>query len=318
MFDVVVIGGATRDFFMISSRYRVADGRLELPWGEKTVVEELIKEVGGGGCNAAVAFSRLGLKVALMTRVGEDSSGAEVIERLQKEDVARDLVQIRSDSTTSLSCLLTDPSGEHTIVMYRGDNDHYLEEEIDWQALKETKWLYVADVTAVDNDPTDKLAEFAKSNQLKVAFVPGQHQLVKGIKGMNGVLPKTEILILNAYEADLLTGSQLDLQALGESLQQLDGMLKIFTARGVKLVVITADKHGARCSDGQNFYYTPPPRIEKIVNTTGAGDAFAAAFTAAIIRGKGVAEALSLATQNAGSVLQKVGAQAGLMKTEIV
>lgn len=314
MFDIIVVGGATRDFFMISSRYRVADGRLELPWGEKIVVEELIKEVGGGGCNAAVAFSRLGLKAALMTRVGDDSSGVEVIERLQKENVIRDLVQIKPDTTTSLSCLLTDYSGEHAIVMYRGDNDQYFDEEIDWEALKETKWLYVADITAVDDDPTDKLAGFAKSNRLKFAFVPGQHQLARGIKGMNGVLPKTEILILNAYEADLLTGNHLDPQTLGGNLQQLDGMLKIFTERGVRLVVITADKHGARCSDGQNFYYAPAPRVEKIVNTTGAGDAFAAAFTAGIIRGKGVPEALSLATKNAGSVLQKVGAQAGLMK----
>jgi len=88
----------------------------------------------------------------------------------------------------------------------------FTDEEIDWDALKETGWLYVADMAAIDEDPTIKLVEFAQNTHLKVAFIPGQHQLAKGLEIMREILSKTEILILNAYEAVLLTGSQLNLQ----------------------------------------------------------------------------------------------------------
>lgn len=315
MYDVIVIGGTTRDFFMISPDYQVGGDYLRLPWGEKTVASQLIKEVGGGGCNAAVAFARLGLKTALISRVGGDASGEVVAKRLREEGVALDLLQVRKEAQTSISFILTAPSGEHTIVMYRGNNDEVLDLNFSWDNLTHTAWLYLADVAAPQDDPSFKVADFAKEYGLKMAFVPGQHQLKRGVFQLKPVLLQTEVLILNIYEAQVLLGANVGPNKLKDSqLEAVDDLLKSFYRLGVKTAVITADIYGARAFDGKDFFFQEAPRVDKVVNTTGAGDAFAAGLIGSLIAGKSLRESLVFGSENAGSVLQQIGAQSGLIK----
>lgn len=315
MYDVIVIGGTTRDFFMISPDYQIEGGCLQLPWGEKTVADQLVKEVGGGGCNAAVAFARLGLKTALVSRVGNDASGEAVVKRLQEEGVSLNLLQVESEAQTSTSFILTAPSGEHTIVMYRGDNDEIITPKFSWENLARTSWLYLADVAAPQDDPSVKIADFAKEHTLKLAFVPGQHQLKRGISSLEPVLRQTEVLILNIYEAQVLLEEKVELEETkNNQLSRLDTLLGKLNQLGAKTVVITADIHGVRAFDGRDFLFQPAPQVDKIVNTTGAGDAFAATFVAGCLRGKPIGECLALATRNVASVLSHFGAQAGLLR----
>jgi ribokinase len=318
MYDVIVIGGTTRDFFLRSSAYRVEKGFLLLPWGEKVVAEELIKEVGGGGCNAAVAFSRLGLKTSLLSRVGEDASGELVLRRLRDEGVSLELMQIEEKGTTSTSFILLSVAGEHTLVMYRGHNDEVIGNDFSWESLASTSWLYLADVAAARNDPSLKVADFVGERHLKLAFIPGQHQLKMGLSLLVPILKRTTILILNVYEAESLLGEKVSLNAGGgNQLANLDKLLRQFYRLGVKTAVITADVHGVRAFDGQTFFFQKAPEVDKIIDTVGAGDAFAAGVVASLIRGRSLKEALVLGTENAGAVLQQVGAQPGLLRREL-
>lgn len=314
MFDVIVIGGTTRDFFMISPDYQVEAGYLKLPWGEKTVANQLVKEVGGGGCNAAVAFARLGLKTALVSRVGNDASGEVVAKRLREEGVSLDLLQVGREAQTSTSFILVDTTGEHTIVMYRGSNDEIITPKFSWENLTNTPWLYLADMSAPQEDPSLTIANFAEKHTLKLAFVPGQHQLRRGASQLRPVLLQTEVLILNIYEAQALLGAKVELNKLKDSqLEMIDNLLKGFYRMGVKTAVITADVYGVRAFDGKSFLFQEAPHVDKIVNTTGAGDAFAAGLIAGLIRKRSLKESLKLGSEEAGSVLRHLGAQVGLL-----
>lgn len=312
-FDVIAIGGSTRDFFMSSNNYDVSGNTLKLPWGEKVVAESLIKEIGGGGCNGAVSFARAGLKASLLTKFGNDSSGENIAHRLKDEGVDLSLLKIIPGGVTSTSFILCNLVGEHTIVMYRGSNDEYSSSEINWTEIKNTGLLYLADITAEHQDLSVEIAQFAKNNDIPLAFIPGQHQLKLGLEKLKPILSLTDTLILNFFEATALLKQDKVVENLSGELEMLDKMLQQFADFGVKTAAITADVHGVRAIDSGKFYFQPAPKVENMVNTTGAGDAFASAFVASKIKELEIEEGLKKAAENAGSVLTHLGAQTGLL-----
>lgn len=311
MFDIVTIGGAVQDLFFISPDYQVSDDKLTFTWGEKFVVDDLFQDVGGGACNSAVGFSRLGLNTALWARVANDPAGDFVLRRLKEEKVSLDFVELVEGGKTSLSAIFVDETGERSIVMYRSTNDELDPRRINFEKVFETKWLFVAELTGNPTPLIEFIAKEAKDKKVKLAFVPGLNQLEQGIEPLKEILKRTEVLIFNDYEARKLLGRGEDMRY---SEEEVEGMLKELCGLGVKMVVITKDVDGVQAFDGEYFYTHPAPEVENLVDTTGAGDAFASGFIGALIKGRNIEEALELGTRNAGSVIQKFGAQTGLLK----
>ncbi|HET7629937.1 MAG TPA: carbohydrate kinase family protein, partial [Candidatus Saccharimonadales bacterium] len=134
---------------------------------------------------------------------------------------------------------------------------------------------------------------------------PGTFQLEAGVERLKRLYQRTEVLILNREEAVLVTGGNYD--DLHDLINRLHGI-------GAKTVVITDGPAGAYASDGQNRlkmapYPDPAPPYER----TGAGDAFASTFVAALIKGNTIEGALQWAPINSMNVVQNVGAQKGLL-----
>jgi len=309
-FDIVTIGGAVQDLFFISPDYQVRDDKLTFTWGEKFVVEDLFLDVGGGACNSAVGFSRLGLSTALWCRVADDPAGDFVLRRLKDEKVSLDFVELVEGGTTSLSGIFVDETGERSIVMFRDKNDELDPARINFKKVFDTRWLFVAELTGNPTLLIEQIAKEAEKKKIKLAFVPGLDQLEQGVEPLKEILKRTEVLIFNDFEAGKLLGWQEKPRYTEEEIQK---MLTKLCRFGVKMVVITKDIDGVQAFDGNLFYSYPSPEVEKIVDTTGAGDAFAAGFVGALAKGQGLEKALELGTKNAGSVIQKFGAQAGLI-----
>jgi len=311
MFEVVTIGGAVQDLFFISPDYQVSEDRLTFTWGEKFVVDDLFQDVGGGACNSAVGFSRLGLKTALWARVANDPAGDFVLRRLKNEKVSLDLVELVEGGSTSLSTIFVDETGERSIVMFRGKNDELDPARINLEKIFDTRWLFVAELTGNPTPLIEEIAKEAERRKVKLAFVPGLNQLEQGVEPLKEILKRTEVLIFNDFEAGKLL-------ARGEkpryTEEEVKEMLRELQRLGVKVAVITQDVDGVQCFDGEIFYHQTAPSPEKIVDTTGAGDAFAAGFVGALVKRQRLEEALALGTKNAGSVIQKFGAQTGLLK----
>ena len=311
MLDIITIGGAVQDLFFISPDYEVSDDKLTFTWGEKFVVDDLVQDVGGGACNLSVGFSRLGLDTALWARVADDPAGDFVLRRLKNEKVSLDFVELIEGGTTSLSAVLVDETGERSIVMYRSINDDLDPRQINFENIFKTGWIFVAELTGNPTPLMEFIAKEAQENKVKFAFVPGLDQIEHGVEPIKEILERTEALIFNDYEAGKLLGRGEEVRYSEEEIKK---MLEELCGLGVKVAVITKDIDGAQAFDGKNFYACPAPKIEKRVDTTGAGDAFASGFVAALVKGQGVEEALALGTKNAGSVIQKFGAQTGLIK----
>jgi ribokinase len=132
------------------------------------------------------------------------------------------------------------------------------------------------------------------------------YHLKWGAEKLRDFYRRADAVILNREEAVTVTGgNHEDVHDLISKLHEL----------GPKIVVVTDGPDGAYASDGQNrlkmpLYPDPAPPVDR----TGAGDAFASTFVAALIRGNTIEGALQWAPINSMSVCQKVGAQAGLLK----
>lgn len=310
MYDIVTIGGITQDLFLVSPDYQVENDILKFTWGEKFVVDNLFSDVGGGACNSAVGFSRQGLSSALWGRLGNDSAGNFALQRLKDEKVSRDFIELADGEKTSLSLVLVDETGERSIIMFRGKNDALVAKRINFEKIFDTGWIFVAELTG---NPTPLIEEIAKESakkNIKFSFVPGLDQLEQGVAALKNILQKTEVLIFNDFEAGKILGREEKTRC---SQEEVKDMLEEIGSYGVNTVVITKDVDGVQAFDGQRFYSHPAPPVESPVDTTGAGDAFASGFIAALIKGESIEDALGLGTKNSGSVIQKFGAQTGLL-----
>lgn len=296
------MGGITHDIFF-KSQYQTKEGMLVFPWKEKVVVQQMDVAVGGGGANAAVGFSRLGLHTALLARVGVGHISKSVELKLQQERIDTSLLIKDRNSHTATSVLFLDlQSGERTIVMYRGNNDRFTVLEADLDLLLDAQWLFIADLASSDdrNLFIQSLVEKAHLKGIKVVFTPSRRQLQHGLDSLKPIISRLEVMILNQYEWDQLTNKMPSSQAY---------------RLGAKMVVITKDVRGVTvCLSGKQCIQHPAPKVGQVVDTTGAGDAFASGFVAALAKGKNPATALEWGTKNAGSVISEISAQKGLLR----
>ena len=150
----------------------------------------------------------------------------------------------------------------------------------------------------------ERLANYAEKNNIKIAFNPSSYQTKKGISRLSKIIKKTNILILNKEEAQDLVGKD-----------SVEYLLKRLSSHGPEVVIITDGKYGSYIYDHTTIYHLIPKKI-KVIEATGAGDAFASSFVSSYIQNKDIILALNTAQTNSESVLLNYGAKNQLLKKE--
>ena len=315
-YDIITIGGTLRDIIFYTDEGMVIENRkdslceklIAFELGAKIYIKEVYFVNGGGACNTAVGLSRLGLKTAIIARIGRDKEGDELIKSLKKESIDTKFIQRDSREATGFSFIATlKKKNVHTILTYRGASDR-VKLETDIKKLKSTKWFYVSSLNCPQwRQISDKI--FSLSNYgVKIAWNPANVQLKVGAKNLIKYLKKTTVFILNEDEARELVATIKPLHNL-----TIQFLLQEINKMGPKIVVITIGKRGAYAFDGGKIYYQGPIPA-KVINTTGAGDAFSAAFVASLFyKPNDIYRALKWGCTNSASVITKIGAQKGLL-----
>jgi len=297
MFDVVSFGSALIDIF-VNTGISEEKGFMYYPLGEKIQIKELRFDIGGGGTNTAVAFSRLGLKTGYVGKVGDDESGEKVIKMLKKEKI-KFLGKIEKGKITGHSIILDGKGGERTILVYKGVNDEIIMKDI--KRFK-TKWLYFSSSRGKSFQTKKELIGILKKRGVKLAFNPSAYLIKK--ENISYLLKMTDILILNKEEAQMLVG------------KREKDLLKGLNKLGPKIIVITDKNKLISCYDGNKKYFLKPNKI-KVVERTGAGDAFSSGFVAGQIAGKSIEYSLRLGLRESESVIQHFGAKNNLIREKI-
>lgn len=311
---MISVGDVSTDVFIriVDERVEVrreAAGRvLVMPYGEKVPFEGA-RNLGAGGnaANAAVGFARLGLSVALVSHVGDDPLGSEVMTSLRREGIDTRFVRADAGSVTNRNFILW--CGEdRTILVHHEVYDYH------WPHLRPGEvpcWVYLSSVGAAALEYYDQLADWlADVPQVHLAFQPGTMQIGLGVNRLARLYRRADVLVCNREEAATLCGSDPG---------AIDGLIDGLRALGPATAVVTDGPRGAWACDGDLRLYVPAlPDDVPPVDRTGAGDAFASTFVAGLARGGGLAEALAMAPVNARSVVHELGAQAGLLDEKSV
>lgn len=302
-FDIITFGSAVIDTF-VNTEIGEKNHFFSYPAGSKILIKDLKFDIGGGGTNTAVAFSRLGLKTGCICDVGDDENGKKILELLKKEKVSF-LGEIDKSRMTGYSIILDSRGGERTILTYKGVNNKITLNEFDLKKL-ETKWLYYSSLLEKSFETQKRLAEIMHKKGTKIAFNPSSY-LIKN-KNLSSLLKLCEVLIVNKEEAEMIckrfNKGRLDLL---NSIYQL----------GPKIVVITDKDNPAVCYDGEKKYSINPHKNIKVIERTGAGDAFASGFVAGLIVGKNIEDCMKLGLRESESVLKYFGAKNNLLRMKL-
>ncbi len=301
-FDVVSFGSAVVDVF-IQTDVSEKKGFMYYPIGEKILIKELRFDVGGAGTNTSVAFSRLGLRAGCICEFGDDENGRRIKSLLKKEKVKFLGKTVRGE-LTGYSVILDSKGGDRTILTYKGANDEVSLRDI---SKFNTKWLYFGSLLGKSFETQKQLAiKLKKKKGIKLAYNPSSYQ----IKAMNitSLLKITDILVVNKEEAEMLLK-----RYKPKENDLLLGLHKI--TKGI--IVITDRDRPTLCYDGNRKYSIKPHKEIKVVERTGAGDAFASGFVAGQIAGKSITRSLELGIKNSEAVIQNFGAKTNLIRMKL-
>ncbi len=339
MFDVVTIGSATRDAFFEGDFPLVKWPKAEsgkaylLPFGEKLEAKKVYFTIGGNAANASATFSRQGLKTACVAKTGNDVSGEEIRRRLKKESVETKFIAYDSGMPTSYSVLLLESgastplsTGERTILNYRGAGGRLRIRDVNLKNLS-ARWWYMS-LSGESDTMLKPLLKFANNNGIAVAFNPTGYHLKHKRSEILSCLGELSFLVLNKEEAALLVG--ISFKNEKAVFKKLDGLVS-------GILAVTDGKNGVTVSDGKFIYKAGIFKEKKLVDRTGAGDAFGSGFVAGlahrqktllrkgyggqardkrketILKPDDISYAIRLATANATSTVEKIGATEGLL-----
>jgi len=312
MYDVITIGTASLDVFLKVKNFKASQRFLTFPLGEKIEVTDFNISSGGGATNCAVTFKRLGFKTLTVFEVGQDPFKDFIINELQKEKIDQS-VSLNKKLPTAYSTVLVNENGERVILVKRGAAQDLTLKEIPYQKYQ-AKWLYLAPGN-ISFETIKKLIFYYKKTGAKIALNPSKAQIALGLKKIEPILKICDVVILNKQEGGYLTG--FPLKNSDKIFKTLDNLVK-------GILILTDGKNGAEVSDSFHFWKAGIFKNKKVIDRTGAGDAFGSAFVAGLmmknencLKGKcdisNINYALRLASANSTSVVESLGAKGGIL-----
>ncbi|MGC9170543.1 MAG: carbohydrate kinase family protein [Thermoproteus sp.] len=266
--------------------------------GEAALVGELRYGGGGSASNFAVAARRLGLASAIITSVGFDGFGRVLLEELMREGVDISRVKIVIGQQTGTSFLLVYPSGDVKVFEYVGASEAVEPKDLSDAALKGFDHLHI---TMYRLDTAVHAARLAKKLGLSVSVDPGRIWSARGLDHLRDLLAEADYLLLNESEFRAL----------------LRGDAGKAFGLGIDMVVVKRGPQGATAYLRSGEVLEARGFKVEAVDTTGAGDAFDAAFLAALLEGRGVDYALRFANATGALKTTRKGARSSPTREEV-
>ncbi len=284
---------------------------ISFEYGAKLYAKDAHFVGGGSGANVAVTFANLGIKTQLISAVGNDFLGHNVIQSLKNKRINTKLIQVKARSLTGLSFVVNvGKELDHVIFTVRGASDNLDLNETVIRKIN-TPWIYLAALGGNFKPKLENIFQLVSKKHKKIVWNPGASQIALGAKFLAKYLDRTYLLVVNRDEAlEILSSQRLKLN------NNVNVLIKHLHKYGQKYTAITVGEKGAYLYDGQKIYFQKALK-KKTVNTTGAGDAFASGLTAGLIKygSSHLDKSLRLAITNSAAVVTEIGGQVGLLKS---
>ncbi|MDI9610198.1 MAG: carbohydrate kinase family protein [Archaeoglobaceae archaeon] len=265
---------------------------------EEGFVRDLQLSPGGSAANTIVGLARLGIKSAYIGKVGNDLEGQILLEDLKREGVETKAV-IKANGRSGTAIIFVDDRGNRAILVDPGVNDTIRYEEIDLELAKKFKLLHLT--SFICKNGLDSLnSQKRLVNEFEaVSFDPGMPYAERGLKELLPILKKTTIFLPNRTEIEKIFG--MDYKSSAEKCLEL----------GIQIVVVKLGSEGCWIKTSNKELVAKPFAV-KVVDTTGAGDAFNAGFLYGFLKGMSIEDCGKIGNYVASLCIQELGARKGL------
>ena len=276
--DIVSLGSCNMDFILKVPNFVEPDGEM--------YVEDILTIPGGSALNFAVNISGHGLRSGFISRIGDDRWGTIIKKELVQRGVdVSGLITL--PKPTGMAFISVDHSGKRSIYSFSGVNEQLALTKEDINYIKSSNMLHLAGTY------WEVAREAAKHAEI-ISFDPGSLLSVYGLDKLKPVLKKTDLLFLSEKEVEIFT-----------SLNLKEGA-NLLIDEGASNVIITLGEKGALLYNADGVLKAPTKKI-KAVDTTGAGDAFAAAFVSKWLSQESLEDSLKFANQCAALQISQLG-----------
>jgi len=305
--DFVAVGDIVTDAFIeldkawVETDNPAGEKELCMKFGDKLPFKDVVVVPAvGNSPNAATSAHRLGLNAGLVTNTGDDAFGIEQIKALKKEGINTKYVLVHKDKKSNYHYVLR-LGAERTILVKHTEFPYSFPE-----ISRAPSFMYLSSLAENSLDFHLQIAEYLKKNPtVKLAFQPGTFQIQLGYEALKDLYAHTYLFFCNVQEAQrILNSTESDIKVLLQNLKAL----------GPQIPIITDGPNGAYALYENKILSVPMyPDVKEPVDRTGAGDSFASTITSALALGRPFEEALLWGPINSMSVVQYIGAQAGLL-----
>jgi ribokinase len=290
MSQIVVVGACMIDLISYVPRFP--------QMGETLHGTEFRMGYGGKGANQAIMAAKLGSKVVMVSKVGDESFGAGTLENFKKNGVSTDFVYKSKEEFSGVAPIFVTPKGENSIVIVSGANNKLTAMEIEKASneIKQSSYL----ICQLEIEVELSLIALRLAKKLGVSTIlnpaPARSSLPEEIYKL------TDIFCPNESEAELLTGKKIN------SMEDIEEMAKQFVTAGAKSVIITLGENGCYVLSNGVGKHVPANKVS-VVDSTGAGDAFVGALAHFLDLGIDIFESSKRASAVATISVQGKGTQ---------
>lgn len=295
-FDVVGFGALNVDMLFKVEKLAKTE--------EESFIENYTEACGGSAANTIVGLTRLGCKTGFIGKVANDPEGKMQIDCFTKEGVdTNGIIQATKGKSGSVMGFV-DKKGARALYINPGVNDTIEPREINYSYLSQTKYVHFSSFVGEKPLRAQKKLLAALPDTIKISLDPGSVYAQKGFASIEPLIRSSYVLMPNTVELELLTGE-------ADYRKGADLMLDT----GVKIVAVKLGEKGCYVTDGQEQLMVEPFKV-KVVDTTGAGDAFCAGFLYGLINKKSLYECGQIANFVGSRSVMKMGAREGLSYTK--
>ncbi|MGE5041685.1 MAG: carbohydrate kinase family protein [Candidatus Levyibacteriota bacterium] len=301
----LTIGSCDIDVFitpMLSSSLTQTDTDVSFRLGDKVPININGMYLGGNGSNVSVGLKRLGMESYFYSFFGNDLFSHLIHDSIDKEGVTL----INHDGlgdNTSVS-LIFDFDHDRVIFSHHDTREH----KFNPSTVDRYDAMYLTSIGKEWVGAYKEILTFIHASSMMVAFSPGSPQFADLQDVVYEIIAASQLIFVNKEEGEKLLAKK------GETATDVKDLLVKLSKMGPPTVSVTDGKEGAYAYRDGSFYFSKPFDTQaQTIDKTGAGDSYAAGFFAALLLGKDIKEAMRWGLVNSNSVMQKVGAEPGLL-----
>jgi ribokinase len=290
-FDAVGFGGLNVDKLFRVNKIAKAE--------EESFIKDCEEACGGSAANTIVGLARLGCKVGFIGKVADDREGKMLVEDFCREGVdTNGIIHVKHGRSGAVMGFV-DEKGDRALYVDPGVNDTIEFNEINMEYAFQTRFLHLTSFVGEKSYQTQKRLIQALPQTVKLSLDPGELYARK-VSILEPIIEKTFVLMPNLNELELLTKT-------ADYRKGAEVLLK----KGVKMVAVKLGGKGCYVTNGRENHLIEAFKV-KVVDTTGAGDAFCAGFLYGLISDKSLYDCGRIGNFAASRCVMKMGARLGL------